>query len=66
MIKTVRQLVDAFGGIKPFAALLNKSLPPVYRAINENRLPHSWRLTLYKASAKMRLNVQSDLFGGGK
>lgn len=63
MINTVEALVDEFGGIKPFAAAVGVSLPPVYRAIDLDHLPFKWRMPLYAEAKRRRLRVDPKLFG---
>lgn len=65
MITTVEQFIEACGGIKSFADIVGRSLPPVYRAKDENHIPYKWRPVLYQEVKKRRLKVSPDLLGFG-
>lgn len=64
MITTVQELVDEFGGIKPFADALGlKSIPPVYRAKDENHIPYKWRMRVLQEAKRRRIKVSPELLG---
>jgi hypothetical protein len=63
MIHTVPELIEAFGGIKPFAEVIEKSLPPVYRAKDLNHIPFSWRPVLYREIKARKMKVAPELLG---
>ena len=65
MIKTVDQFIQACGGMKEFGAIVGRSLPPVYRAKDENHIPYKWRPALYQEAQKRRLAVAPELLGFG-
>jgi hypothetical protein len=63
MITTVEELVEAFGGVKGFSAVVGRSLPPVYRAKDRNHIPYKWRPSLYQEVKRRNLPVSPDLLG---
>jgi hypothetical protein len=63
MITSVNELIEEFGGVKPFAATIKRSLPPVYRAIELNRLPFSWRMTVYQEARRRKIKIAPELLG---
>jgi hypothetical protein len=63
MITTVEQLVEEFGGVKRFAAVIGRSLPPIYRAKDRNHIPYKWRPALYQEVKRRRLHVAPALLG---
>jgi hypothetical protein len=63
MITSVEDLIERFGGIKPFAEMIGVSLPPVYRAKDLNKLPYRWRPRLYREVKRRRLKVDPALLG---
>ncbi len=64
MLSNVTQLVSEFGGVKPFAEALGlKSVPPVYRAMSLNHIPHKWRIPVLQETKRRRLSVAPYLLG---
>lgn len=64
MITTVPELIEVFGGVKPFASAIGlKSIPPVYRAKDMNHIPYRWRPKLFQAIKRRRIKVAPELLG---
>lgn len=64
MISNVQQLVNEFGGVKPFAEAISlKSIPPVYRAMSLNHLPYKWRMLVVQEAKRRRLEIAPELLG---
>lgn len=63
MVKTVDELVEAFGGTSAFADVFGFGRPNVSRARTENRLPHPWRLPVYREAERRKMKVDPILLG---
>lgn len=63
MIETVDQLIEEFGGKKPFAAFVGKSVQQVYRAQEQKKIPHVWRMRVFQELQRRNKPVAPELLG---
>jgi hypothetical protein len=64
MVSNVNELIEKFGGVKPFAEAIGlQSIPPVYRAKDNNHIPYKWRMRVLQEAKRRRIKVSPDLLG---
>lgn len=63
MIRNVDELIEEFGGMKPFAAFVGKSVQQVYRAKAEQKIPAVWRMRVFQELQRRNADVDPALLG---
>lgn len=61
MLNTVEEVITELGGPRQVAQLVNVGASAISNAKKANRIPHPWRLAIYREAERRGLKIADEL-----